>query len=121
VPKRGKARDRRGRKAEAAATPARSKASATPARTEAAPVANPTEQLQQAAAAFVRGQMPRARALYREATELAPASPEAWRGLGMVSSRMGERSEAARALQRYLTLRPNAPDAAAIRKKLQEL
>jgi hypothetical protein len=34
---------------------------------------------------------------------------------------MGERSEAVRALKRYLTLRPNAPDAAAIQKKLQEL
>jgi regulator of sirC expression with transglutaminase-like and TPR domain len=39
----------------------------------------------------------------------------------MVSSRMGERSEATRALKRYLSLRPNAPDAAAIEKKLSEL
>jgi serine/threonine-protein kinase len=117
----GKARDKRGRKAEvaAASTHARGKSRA-PAEAPAA-AANPTELLQQAAAAFVRGQMPRARALYREATERAPSSAEAWRGLGMVSSRMGERSEAARALKRYLTLRPNAPDAAAIQKKLQEL
>jgi Flp pilus assembly protein TadD len=79
------------------------------------------ELLQQAAAAFVRGQMPRARALYREATQRAPNDPSAWRGLGMVSSRMGEHGEATRALQRYLTLRPDAPDADAIRKKLSEL
>ncbi|MFI5307186.1 MAG: tetratricopeptide repeat protein [Polyangiales bacterium] len=79
------------------------------------------ELVQQAAAAFVRGQMPRARALYREATQRAPNDPSAWRGLGMVSSRMGEHGEATRALQRYLSLRPDAPDADAIRKKLSEL
>lgn len=122
----GKARDKHGRKSDVAVH-ARGKAHAS----AEAPVAtanpapaqpvNPTELLQQAAAAFVRGQMPRARALYRDATERAPSSAEAWRGLGMVSSRMGERSEAARALKRYLSLRPNAPDAAAIQKKLQEL
>jgi tRNA A-37 threonylcarbamoyl transferase component Bud32 len=76
---------------------------------------------QQAAAAFVRGQMPRARALYREATQKAPGDAAAWRGLGMVSSRMGEREEAARAFKRYLALSPGAADADAIRKKLSEL
>ena len=126
----GKARDKHGRKAESVAASAHARgksrapaedSAASLAPAAAAPAAKPTELLQQAAAAFVRGQMPRARALYREATERAPSSAEAWRGLGMVSSRMGERGEAARALKRYLTLRPNAPDAAAIQKKLQEL
>src|SRR5204862_8235999 len=76
--------------------------------------------VQEAAAAFVRGQMPRARAIYREATVRAPANADAWRGLGMASSRMGERAEAARAFKRYLELRPGAGDADAIRKKLEE-
>jgi hypothetical protein len=80
-----------------------------------------SELLSQAVAALVRGQMPRARALYREATERAPGNPDAWRGLGIVCSRMGERSEAARSLKRYLALRPNAPDAAAVQKRLSEL
>jgi Flp pilus assembly protein TadD len=79
------------------------------------------ELLQQAAAAFVRGQMPRSRSLYREATGKAPGNADAWRGLGMVSSRMGEREEASRAFKRYLSLRPDAADAAAIRKKLEAL
>jgi tetratricopeptide (TPR) repeat protein len=77
--------------------------------------------VEQATAAYVRGQMPRARALYRQAVEQAPSHASAWRGLGMVSSRMGQNSEARRALQRYLALKPNAADAAAIRKKLSEL
>lgn len=95
-----------------------------PAASAAPPAAaglSTTELLQQAAAAFVRGQMPRARALYREATAKAPGHPDGWRGLGMVSSRMGEREEAARAFKRYLALRPDAADADAIRKKLAGL
>ena len=38
----------------------------------------------------------------------------------MVSSRMGERGEATRAFKKYLALRPDAADSAAIRKKLEE-
>jgi serine/threonine protein kinase len=94
---------------------------AAPAAAASQNSAAPTELLQQAAAAFVRGQMPRARALYREASQKAPGSADGWRGLGMVSSRMGEPEEAARAFKRYLALRPNAPDADQIRKKLAEL
>jgi eukaryotic-like serine/threonine-protein kinase len=71
--------------------------------------------------AYVRGQMPRARALYREATLRSPSHADAWRGLGMVSSRLGDRNEARRAFERYLALRPQAGDAAAIAKKLAEL
>src|SRR5262249_37385477 len=72
---------------------------------QAAPATAPSgpdasELMQQAAAAFVRGQMPRARALYRDATSKAPGNADAWRGLGMVSSRMGEREEAKRAFNR---------------------
>jgi hypothetical protein len=88
-----------------------------------APAAGPTaaELVQQASAAFIQGQMPRARSLYREATSKAATNADAWRGLGMVSSRMGQREEARRAFERYLQLRPGAPDAAAIKKKLDEL
>lgn len=102
------------------------------AREEQAPAAAPeavpppaqpsvTELVREAAAAFVRGQLPRARALYREAVARAPDNADAWRGLGMVSSRMGERNEAALAFRRYLALRPGAPDVEAIRRKLDAL
>jgi serine/threonine-protein kinase len=88
-----------------------------------APAAGPSaaELVQQASAAFIQGQMPRARSLYREATSKTASNADAWRGLGMVSSRMGQREEAKRAFERYLQLRPTAPDAAAIQKKLDEL
>ncbi len=69
----------------------------------------------------MRGQMPKARALYKQAVRESPRHAAAWRGLGMVSSRMGQRNEAVRAFKRYLALRPNASDAAAIRKKLAGL
>jgi serine/threonine-protein kinase len=98
------------------------KAPAAPAPAPAAATGpSPGELVQQASAAFIQGQMPRARSLYREATAKAPSNADAWRGLGMVSSRMGQREEAKRAFERYLQLRPSAPDAAAIRKKLDEL
>jgi eukaryotic-like serine/threonine-protein kinase len=100
-------------------------APAAPPPAPAAPAApagaSAAELVQQASSAFIQGQMPRARALYRDATAKAPTNADAWRGLGMVSSRMGQREEAARAFNRYLSLRPNAPDAAAIKKKLDEL
>jgi hypothetical protein len=96
----------------------------TAARTEKRPApadVAAADLVREASAAFVRGQTPRARALYREVIRRAPDNADAWRGLGMVSSRMGERNEAAIAFRRYLQLRPNAPDAAAIRQKLSGL
>jgi serine/threonine-protein kinase len=77
--------------------------------------------MEQATSAFVLGQMPRARALYQEVLARSPAHAEAFRGLGLVSSRMGQRSDAMRAFERYLELRPNAPDAARIREQLEKL
>lgn len=79
------------------------------------------ELVERASAAFIQGQMPLARALYRDATEQAAGNAAAWRGLGMASSRMGQPQEARRAFERYLRLRPNAPDAPAIRAKLDAL
>lgn len=79
------------------------------------------EQLAEASSAFVLGQMPRAKALYQQILERAPAQPEAWRGLGLVSSRMGQHKDAERAFERYLELRPNAPDADRIREQLAKV
>jgi hypothetical protein len=112
-------------RAEAPAKPAPPPPAPAPAPAPAAPAAatgpSAGELVQQASAAFIQGQMPRARSLYREATGKATSNADAWRGLGMVSSRMGQREEAKRAFERYLQLRPGAADAAAIRKKLDEL
>jgi serine/threonine-protein kinase len=79
------------------------------------------EQLAAASAAFVRGQMPLAKTLYQDILTRTPSQPEAWRGLGLVANRMGQTKDAARAFERYLELRPNAPDAARIREQLDKL
>ncbi len=88
---------------------------------DSAPAASVNDILMQASAAYVRGQIPVARALYRKVVQRAPRNAAAWRGLGMASSRMGQPKEAIRAFERYLELRPSAGDAASIRKKLQQL
>jgi serine/threonine-protein kinase len=110
-----------GASATVAPPPAAAAPKAEPPKPAAQPAAPVGDLIKQAAAAFVRGQMPLARSLYRDATEHAPSNADAWRGLGMVSSRMGEKTEASRAFKRYLQLRPDAPDAEAIKKKLAEL
>ena len=51
----------------------------------------------------------------------APEEPAAWRGLGLVATRLGDYKEARAAFERYLTLAPNAGDAAAIRAREQAL
>jgi serine/threonine-protein kinase len=79
------------------------------------------EQLDAASSAFVLGQMPRAKALYQQILERAPSQPDAWRGLGLVSSRMGQYKDAERAFERYLELRPDAPDAERIREQLAKV
>jgi Flp pilus assembly protein TadD len=74
-----------------------------------------------ALAAYVRGQIPRAATLYRRAVAADPSNADAWRGLGMVSARMGQNDRAANAYRRYLALAPNAADAGRIRSLLEGL
>ncbi|MEQ8458908.1 MAG: tetratricopeptide repeat protein [Sandaracinaceae bacterium] len=71
--------------------------------------------------AILRGQFPRARQLYRQATYADPGHAGAWRGLGLASERMGLAPEAANAYQRYLRLAPSASDAAQVRERLARL
>ncbi len=77
--------------------------------------------LSAALANYVRGRHTEAHLLYRRATTLDPSAPQAWRGLGIVAARVGNKSEARSALERYLVLKPGASDAEAIRKRLKEL
>lgn len=74
-----------------------------------------------ALSAYAGGQFPRALALYREAVRQNPAGAEAWRGLGAVSMRMGQPTEARHSFTRYLALAPNAPDAGRVRAALAAL
>jgi len=74
-----------------------------------------------ALAAYASGQFPRALALYREAVRQDPNAADAWRGLGAVSTRMGQPVDARRAFRKYLELAPHAPDAGRVRAALAGL
>ena len=104
----------------------------TPTTGEPAAAARPTEPApaaavsvedltRQAHQAYVRGRLTRARSLYLRATRVDSNSADAWRGYGLVSARLSRNSEARSALQRYLRLRPTAPDASAVRRQLTAL
>ncbi len=57
----------------------------------------------------------KAAAAYAAATALADAPPEAWRAHGYSLLQAGRKSAAIDALERYLAMKPDAPDAAMIR------
>jgi predicted Zn-dependent protease len=57
---------------------------------------------------------------YAAAVTLPEAPPEAWRAHGQQLLRDGRRDEGKAALQRYLALAPNAPDAAMVRHSLSQ-
>ncbi|HMI93334.1 MAG TPA: protein kinase [Polyangiales bacterium] len=77
--------------------------------------------LDEAASAFVLGQTPRARGIYQQILDRQPTQADAWRGLCLTASRMGQRKDAERAFERYLKLRPTASDAARLRAQLDKL
>jgi serine/threonine-protein kinase len=70
---------------------------------------------------FVAGKLKEALASFEMAKHRAPGYAPAYRGIGMVKQRMGDRSGAAAAYRKYLALAPKAGDAASIRTKLEKL
>ncbi|MFW5925003.1 MAG: tetratricopeptide repeat protein, partial [Myxococcota bacterium] len=70
---------------------------------------------------LVRGRLPEAIRLFREATLAHSGNAKAWRGLGLANERLGRRPEAASAYRRYLRVAPNAADAASVKSRLQAL
>jgi tetratricopeptide (TPR) repeat protein len=77
--------------------------------------------MSEALAAYALGRYGLTEELYRKATQMAPEEPAAWRGLGLVATRLGDYNEARAAFERYLVLAPRASDAAAIRARVQAL
>lgn len=71
--------------------------------------------------AFVRGDGRTSAAIYRRVLERAPDRASAWRGLGLVSLEYGEHREARGALERYLSLMPDASDRERIARELRAL
>ena len=70
---------------------------------------------------FVGGDTGAAIGKFQAALDRDPGYAPAHRGLGMAYERKGDRSRATRAFKRYLELAPDAPDAAAVRDRLEKL
>lgn len=72
-------------------------------------------------AALMRGMLPDAITLLRQATIAAPHNAAAWRSLGLANERSDLRLEARRAYERYLAIAPNAADTAEVRRRIAGL
>jgi serine/threonine-protein kinase len=68
--------------------------------------------------AWVRGDTRTALASYRRVLRAKPTYAAAWRGVGLVYERIGDKAAARAAFQKYLHLAPGASDAAGIRARL---
>ena len=67
-----------------------------------------------------KGDAGKAASAYAAATTLADAPPEAWRAHGYALLKAGAKTEAHEALNRFLAMNPEAPDAAMIRFTLAQ-
>jgi len=67
----------------------------------------------------VRGDAKTALASYKRVLQANPAYSAAWRGVGLVYERLGDKPAAHAAFQKYLQLAPGATDASEIRAKLE--
>jgi len=110
------------------ASPESKTASAAPAKSAPAKPAAPTlspaevEALNASAlASFVGGRLDAAKSDYLQVLRADPNQPAALRGLGLVATRLGDDALARKALQRYLSVAPSAPDAAAIKARVEAL
>jgi len=83
--------------------------------------ANTQRALARALKAFAGGRFSDAEAAYREVLRSDARNTTAMRGLGLVAARLGETEVAQRALDRYLELAPDAPDAAQIASRIAAL
>jgi len=67
------------------------------------------------------GRTPEAIAMYEQAVALDPTNPVPHKNLGLIYEGQGRRAEALRHFERYRTLRPDAPDADEIARKIARL
>jgi len=70
--------------------------------------------------AWAVGNTSAALAAYKQAQRANPSYAPTYRGLGNLYEKAGNSAAARAAYQRYLALAPRAPDAEAIRKKLED-
>jgi serine/threonine protein kinase len=69
--------------------------------------------------AWVRGDTRTALAAYKRVLQANPSYAAAWRGSGLVYEKLGDKTTARAAFQKYLQLAPGAVDAAGIRARLE--
>ncbi|HEY0190493.1 MAG TPA: tetratricopeptide repeat protein [Kofleriaceae bacterium] len=69
--------------------------------------------------AWVHGDTKTALASYKRVIAASPEFAPAWRGMGLVYEKLGDRPAARGAFQKYLRLAPDAPDAPGIRARLE--
>jgi serine/threonine protein kinase len=83
------------------------------------PKLNAEETTRTAFQAWVKGDNKTAIALYKKVIASNPGYAPAWRQLGSLYEKAGEKGAAKSAFTRYLALVPNAPDAPQIKQKLE--
>ena len=86
-----------------------------------ATTANANELFKQGLQAYIKGDLKTALTEYKRATQSNSGFAPAWRGLGLVYQKLGERGPAKAAFGKYLALSPNASDADAIRRTMAAL
>jgi serine/threonine-protein kinase len=79
---------------------------------------NPDETFKAGLQAWVRGDTRTALASYKRVLQAKPTYAAAWRGVGLVYEKLGDKAAARAAFQKYLHLAPGASDAAGIRARL---
>lgn len=92
-----------------------------PAEKTEKPAIDVVDTVNQGLKAFVTGNTKGALALLKQAKAAKPGYAPTYRVLGKVYKKLGDTASAKAAYQRYLKLAPTAPDAAQIRKELEEL
>jgi len=87
------------------------------------PAARPeaAELYQEGLQRLMRGENAEAVRLFNEVLAKSPTHGLAARGLGLAYEKMGRRAMAREAFNRYLSVKPNAPDAELIRKRVERL
>jgi serine/threonine-protein kinase len=80
---------------------------------------NPDEVFRAGLQAWVRGDTKTALASYKRVLQANPTYSAAWRNIGLVYERLGDKSAAHAAFQKYLQLAPGATDAPGIRMRLE--
>jgi serine/threonine protein kinase len=82
---------------------------------------NPGEVFKIGFQAWARGDTRTALASYKRVLAANPDYAPAWRGVGLVYEKLGDKPDAHNAFQKYLQLEPSATDAASIRARLESL